>query len=110
MASSNNFWDELAIQSYKTLLKKNPNNAKIHNNLGLAYQRTGQTRRAIRAFRKAIRCDASFAEAHYHLGTTYQKSGSVAQAIRCFMQYNKITKSSSFVVDDLLNELKAEKV
>ena len=110
MTASNHFWDDLAIQSYKTLLKKNPNNAKLHNNLGLAYLRTEQFSRAIRAFRKAIRCDKSFAEAHYHLGTTYERAGSVTQAIRSFAQYNKVTDSPSSVVSDRLEELKVHQI
>jgi len=107
MTQPNLFWDNLAIQSYKTLIKKNPNNAKIHNNLGLAYLRVGQTARAIRAFRKATRIDSDYAEAYYHLGTTYQKCGSINQARRSFIKYNKaIGEETSFVVNDLLEELK----
>jgi len=112
MTPTSSFWDSLVIQSYQVLLKRNPNNPMIHKNLGLAYLRTHQLRKAIRSFRKAIKCDNQYAEAHYHLGNVYQETGAITAAIRCFVRYNEIVsneKHGNVVVNELLKKLKEMK-
>lgn len=111
MLENTQFWDELAIQSYKAILKKNPGESKIHKNLGLAYGRTGRLNKAARSFERAVKYDKDFAEAYYHLGTTYQKLGKKAEAIRSFNKYQKLMhggKSKAPVVASLLEEMKSE--
>ena len=109
MRDHSRFWDELAIKSYKTILKQNPHIAIVHNNMGLAYLRLGRPKKAIRAFEKAIKCDRTLTEAHYHLGTTYQNLGDDKAAIRCFKNYTKLKtekKPEESIVEDLLRKLK----
>lgn len=48
-----------------------PDNAQAHNDLGLAYSRSGRHREAIKAFREAILLKPDYAEAHYNLAITY---------------------------------------
>ena len=109
--SNTRFWDDLAIQSYKDLLKKDPSNPLIHKNLGLAYVRIKKDNKAIRSFQRAIKAKKDYAEAYYHLGTLYQSMGKKAEAIRCYNNYHKfekITRQHCGVVDELVDQLKTE--
>lgn len=110
--NNSHFWDELAIESYNTILKqfpKNPQKPLIYKNLGLAYTRVNRLNKAVRAFQKAIKENKEFAEAYYHLATTYQMMGKKIEASRCFSNYKKFSKkdgSDCDVVNNLLKQLK----
>jgi tetratricopeptide (TPR) repeat protein len=112
--NNTHFWDELAIESYNTILKqfpKNPQKPLIYKNLGLAYTRVNRLNKALRAFQKAIKEHKEFAEAYYHLATVYQMMGKKVEAVRCFTNYRKFSKkedSESDVVSKLLDQLKSE--
>ena len=111
MFSNSPFWDNLAIQSYKTILKRNPNNALAHHNLALVYLRTDQLRKARRAFQSAVRYDKTCAESHYLLGTVHQRLGDHTSAIRCFNNYTKIIEKKTdgdSVVEKLVKQLRKE--
>jgi predicted Zn-dependent protease len=106
------FWDELVVQSYKTVLKRKPNSGLVHTNLGLAYVRMDKDRKAIRSFLRAIKFDKTNADAYYHLGTAYQRQGKRTEALRAFANYNKLIrqkKGRAPMVDKLIEDLKEEK-
>ena len=44
---------KVAEQLYKKILKKNPNHANTHNNLGVLFEQLGQSQKAISYFKKA---------------------------------------------------------
>lgn len=48
-----------------------PDSAQAHNDLGLAYSKSGKHREAIKAFKEAILMKPDYAEAHYNLAITY---------------------------------------
>ncbi len=105
------FWDELAVQCYKDLLKHDPSNALIHNNLGIAYVRMDKLTKAVGCFQRAIKCKKNYSEAYYHLGTLYERLGKKAEAIRCFNLYHKTgTKATKHdtLVEDRIHELEIE--
>ena len=52
-------------------LQIQPDNAQAHNDLGLAYSKSGKHRDAIKAFKEAILIKPDYAEAHYNLAITY---------------------------------------
>ena len=52
-------------------LQIQPDNAQAHNDLGLAYGKSGKHREAIKAFKEAILIKPDYAEAHYNLAITY---------------------------------------
>jgi Flp pilus assembly protein TadD len=52
-------------------LQIQPDNAQAHNDLGLAYGKSGKHREAKKAFREAILINPDYAEAHYNLAITY---------------------------------------
>ncbi len=110
MFSNGRFWDELAIQSYREILKNKPDSALVHSNLGLAYVRIGRLNKAVRSFQRAIKCDKTFAEAHYHLGRAYQDLGKTTEAIRAFKNYSKHSDGDKkSIVPALLEHLKEER-
>jgi len=95
MFSNSNFWDKLAVQSYKAILKNKPGTAIIHNNLGLAYLRLKLPQKAVRSFQRAIKLDKTPANTYYHLGCTYEKIGKRAESIRFLTRYSKLTKNDN---------------
>ena len=108
METNCTFWDELAIQSYKSLLKKNPNNANIYRNLGIVYMRSGRISRAMTYFKKSIKCDKNIVEVYYHLGKAYLLCNDQKNAIKYFNKYAKIKEKNNdnkHIVSDLLNNL-----
>jgi tetratricopeptide (TPR) repeat protein len=110
MFSHNAFWDQLAIDSYRAIIKRQPDSVIAHKNLGLAYVRIGRLNKAARSLQRAAKLDSKCAEAQYHLGCVYQSMGKEADAIRAFKKYQKIGGGTgeTSIVPDLLHELKSE--
>ena len=50
-------WDE-AIMRWKHIVEMEPNNAKAHNNLGVAYESTGKLEAAMKEYETAIELDS----------------------------------------------------
>ena len=59
------------LEDAQAEVRLNPNNAKLHINLGLSYRESGQYQEAIASFKEAIRIKPDFAVPHYVLGYTY---------------------------------------
>ena len=111
MFSNRDFWDDLAIQSYRAILKKKPDSSLVHHNLGLAYIRVNKLNKAIRSFQRALKYDKTRPETYYHLGTTFRIVGKQKEAMRCFANYTKLSKGKkeiSTVVPDLMENLERE--
>mgnify|MGYP003990912477 CR=1 FL=1 len=111
MPFNTRFWDELVIQSYKTILRRKPESALIHTNLGLAYVRVNKDKKAVRSFQRALKYNKKYAEAYYHLGMTYKRLGKIEEALRCFNNYNKLTVKKNThdpFVDEVVAKLKGE--
>lgn len=107
MLQNSDFWDQLTIQSYKSILKNKPNCPIAHNHLGLAYVRVKKFNKAIRSFERAIKQDKTLIDIYYHMACTYQKMGKRALAIKFFSKYKKICdkKNVPSVVEELLDKL-----
>lgn len=106
------FWDELAVQCYRNLLKQDSSNALLHNNLAIAYVRLGRLNKAVRSFQRAIKHQKDYAEAYYHLGMLYRQLEKRVEAIRCFNNYHKHMKKARKhdpLVEDMLSELEHER-
>jgi Flp pilus assembly protein TadD len=52
-------------------VRKNPDDAEAHSNLGFAYGESGKCKEAIESFKQAIRINPDHAGAHYGLGVAY---------------------------------------
>ncbi len=116
MFSNEKFWDNLAVESYRFILKGKPGNAQIFMKLGLAYARTGKVVKAIRAFQKSIKLDKNNAETHYHLSKIYNEIGKEDDARRSMRKYSKLIReqetnttkkaSASRSMEDMLEQLR----
>lgn len=65
-------------------VKKSPDGATPHNNLGIVYNDRGETDRAIEQFQMALRLKPNYAAARNNLGLAYGKKGMVDRAIEQF--------------------------
>jgi tetratricopeptide (TPR) repeat protein/Tol biopolymer transport system component len=73
---------ELAIAEWRELLVTNPDDARIHNNLGTALQKSGRYAEAIPEFEKALELNPQYHAIYYNLGRTLLAAGRTDEAIR----------------------------
>jgi tetratricopeptide (TPR) repeat protein len=78
------------LEEAKTEVKKNPDNAETHNNLGLCYAKLGKYDLAKEAFKQALRIMPDFAKAHFNLGVAYGKLDLHREALEAYKQAIKI--------------------
>ena len=81
------YHSEIAI--WTDTAAKRPNNARAHNNLGLALDRTGQSPEAIQQYSEALRLQPDLVEAHLNLGNILDRSGRTPEAIQ---QYEAVLR------------------
>ena len=62
---------EEEFEVYKQAIKINPDDAKAHYDLGLAYGESIKWKKAIKSYKQAVRINPDYAEAHYYLGVAY---------------------------------------
>ena len=58
-----------------------PEEAGVHNDLGIAYASRGQLDAAIAEFRQALALDPDSAETHWHLGSALAERGALEEAV-----------------------------
>jgi type IV pilus assembly protein PilF len=69
-----------AVQALNNALLMKPGTVSLHNLLGKAHSRMGQTEKAIEAFKEAIRITPDNTDAHYGLACAYRKGGNSLQS------------------------------
>jgi tetratricopeptide (TPR) repeat protein len=112
MRTNTFFWDNLAVESYKTILKTKPTCALAHNNLALAYLRINKPNKAIRSFERAIKSDPGFDEAYYHLASAFEAEGKIPQALRYYKKFHKLkqdSKETTTVTEAYISKLELKK-
>lgn len=72
------------IAFYTDVLRHNPQMARVHNNLAMAYSDEGQLAPAERHYRQAIALEDIYAETRYNLGRLYLQQGRVEEALAQF--------------------------
>jgi len=75
-----------AIACYRHSIMLQPDNARVHNNLGNALKNQGEFNEAISSFRDAINLNPDFAEVYNNLANTLQETGKFTEAIAVYRQ------------------------
>ena len=69
------------IVFYNKILEHNPNVARVHNNLGMAYSDKGLLDEAEKQYKIAIALENRYAQTHHNLGRLYLIKGLIEQGI-----------------------------
>ena len=93
------------IKTYKQKVKKNPDDAKAHCNLGIVYGKSGKYKEAIDAFKQAIRINPDYSEAHFNLGAAYHYSNDRSSALE---QYEILKNLDPYLANLLFEEINSE--
>jgi len=105
------------LELWKDCVKKSPNKARPHNNLGVAYKNMDLFSEAIPEFRKALELNPHYIEAYRNLNFAYMKKGSVDEAIQGFQKLltlnpkdveSRANLGEAYVRKGLLNEATSE--
>jgi Flp pilus assembly protein TadD len=76
----NNVWADNS-SLWSDTVRKAPDSAEAHNNLGLVYASQGKLDRAIAEYQAALRLMPDYLHAHYNLGIAYASQGRLDRAI-----------------------------
>jgi len=79
-----------AIAAYREAIRVQPNDAVLHNRLGICYQRAGDVKAARAAYRRAIDLRKDYAAAWNNLGTLDHSRGKYKSAISDYGRAIKI--------------------
>lgn len=83
--SRNLLWGN-AVAFYSDILKYEPTNVKINNNLANLYNQEGQPDLAMASYQRAIAANDVFPQPYYNLGTMLEARGDLAGAINLYQQ------------------------
>lgn len=84
----NNDWHD-PITFYNQVIQNNPNGARIHNNLAMAYAENQENKKAIIEYKKAIALNDSYPQTHYNLANVYVSLNRLSDAE---IEYKKATE------------------
>ena len=84
------------IEDAREEVRRNPDDASAHNNLGIAYYYTGKYQEAIKSYKQALRIDPDDAGVHAILGLAYCDSGKYEEAIESYKQAIRINPDGGF--------------
>ncbi|HHZ92484.1 TPA: tetratricopeptide repeat protein, partial [Candidatus Poribacteria bacterium] len=86
---------EESIEAYHKAIEINPNDSRIHYNLGAAQKKQGKLDNAIQTYHQAIEINPDDAEIYNSLGTTLQKQEKLDQAIQVYHRALEINSNYS---------------
>ena len=83
-----------ALSPLHALLRINPNLYDVHQNLGIAYKRLGNSAKAEQHFKEAIRIQPMEPSSHFNLASLYGNIGKYIQAITEYEQADTLYKTT----------------
>ena len=92
--SRNNIWQDNFI-FWSDTVKKSPDLAEAHNNLGAEYAFKGQLDRAIPEYQTALQLAPDYADAHNNLGAAYASQGQQDRAIAEYQTALRLNSDSA---------------
>lgn len=75
---------DVAIRTYRKALEVEPENARVYQNLGLAYSMTRSLDQAVQAYRRSLEIDGSQPLTLVNLGIAYDEQRQGAQAVAAY--------------------------
>jgi tetratricopeptide (TPR) repeat protein len=84
----------LAEKKFKAAVKKNPNMAEAHNNLGFSLRKQGSPKydEALSHYNRAIELNSDLAEAYMYRGVLYMLMGDEQKALADHQQLNRLNR------------------
>ena len=70
----------VALQRFLAALKRFPDAANLHNELGFAYRQSGQVEKAFEHYKRALAIEPRHRAAHEYIGEAYLMVGDMASA------------------------------
>ena len=96
---------EEAEHLYRSILKDDPNNLNVYNNLGVLLQSLNRFEEAIDCSKKAINLKPDYTEAHYNLGITLEKLNKFEEAEKIYRKALDIKPDYAEAYNNLGNTL-----
>ena len=93
-------WAE-ALKRYQVALKRNPDNADLHNYLGFSFRNAGQMDLAFKHYLRAIELDPRHRGAHEYIGEAYLMVKNLGKAEEHLAALEKICLLPCEELDDL---------
>ena len=75
---------DAAVPAWRKALELSPDDARAHNNLGVALAATGKTDEAIAEYRKSLELDDHSSQTNNNLGSALAEAGRMSEATTCF--------------------------
>ena len=99
-------WSE-ALKRYEIALKRNPDNADLHNYLGFSYRNAGKMDLAFKHYLRAIELDPRHRGAHEYIGEAYLMVKNLAKAEEHLAALERICLLPCEELDDLKAKIAA---
>jgi tetratricopeptide (TPR) repeat protein len=74
------------VTLWEDVVRKSPEKARGHNNLGLAYKKAGLRERELKEYMEAVRIEPEYAEAYANIGNVYVQIGRTDEAIEKYKE------------------------
>ncbi|MFL2790424.1 MAG: tetratricopeptide repeat protein [Paracoccaceae bacterium] len=92
---------DLAIDSFKSSIRINPNYAESYNKLGIAFDNLRNYSLAVESFKKAVAINPNYSEAHYNMGNTFLNQSYLGLAINSYRLALEIEPNYADVFNNL---------
>ncbi|KPK42722.1 MAG: hypothetical protein AMJ78_01455 [Omnitrophica WOR_2 bacterium SM23_29] len=98
----NGYWKE-PIAFYNRTVKYIPDDRRIYDNLGNAYENIGRYEEAIASFNKALEINPNYAGTYYNLGNVYKALGNIEEAVASYKKALQINPKFAEAYNNLGN-------
>jgi Flp pilus assembly protein TadD len=98
-----------ALMRFRAALKRHPDAAGLHNELGFAHRKAGQLEKAFEHYKRALAIDPRHRSAHEYIGEAYLLAGDVASAEKHLAELKAICLLSCEEFADLRQAIEAYK-
>ena len=100
---------QAAVTALNKALKKNPNDADIHNYLGYAYRHLGEMDLSFSHYTQALKINPNHRAVHEYIGEAYLKVGKLDKAMEHLARLEQICGKGCEDYEDLAKAIEAYK-